>query len=450
MSSTLQGPDHGTRDTEIKQFTLKAFYGMQKGNLPGSVTGEGTVMQKMEAIMPNASARMQEIPCQPTGKAGELTTCLLLYEPADDVPMKAVFSLLKKHVPTYHWRIASSLVNVHDTKRVSDALQGYLSQKTDIESKENNPAEELESQGGRPAILDLNREDRQVASDTATKAPCSPKEPSTIQSGVQLGSEGVSKTLEATDLQVKPLDLEADDDGNCEGKLAPETGNSGASVVLPQQGDATSFNETSVNLTYPTAECEALAEEEARFCSGMENNVEELVNLSNLANQYLQKSHDQSPPIINESSSPTEIFAALSLIRRQMKQGMDLLEGFEGLRLQRRGLAEGLDEQVTRAQNWVKAYDGIHSSRFWLETSDIISHHMFFSSPLSEAIQSQERTTRDEVQKPDGETSPRSSTVEELDVNSRASPDSDVDEASSSDESFYHGLKDDSASVNEA
>lgn len=37
---------------------------------------------------------------------------------------------------------------------------------------------------------------------------------------------------------------------------------------------------------------------------------------------------------------------------------MDLLEGFEDLRLQRRELAESLQEQLARASNWVDAYDG--------------------------------------------------------------------------------------------
>lgn len=143
-------------------------------------------------------------------------------------------------------------------------------------------------------------------------------------------------------------------------KLTSEAGYSRRSVAFPQQGVGDFSNEAP--LPYPVAECEALVEEEDRFCNGMKKNAEELMDLSNLANRYLQQSQDEPPPIIDKSSPPSEIFSTLSLIRRQMKEGMDLVKGFEGLRLQRRELAESLQEQVTRASRWVEAYDGNMSS----------------------------------------------------------------------------------------
>ncbi|KAG8938085.1 hypothetical protein FRC00_005346 [Tulasnella sp. 408] len=204
-------------------------------------------------------------------------------------------------------------------------------------------------------------------------------------------------------------------------KPTSEAGYSRRSVALPEQGVDSFSNEAP--LPYPIAECEALAEEEDRFFSGMKRNAKELMDLSNLANQYLQQSQDEPPPIIDTSSPPSEIFSTLSLIRRQMKEGMDLLKGFEDLRLQRRELGESLHEQVTRASSLVEVYD--------------------------ESMRSQGGATGDEVRSSDEEQVPQSSTVEEqtpLQTNHRTTPGTDVDESSSSDESFYCGLKDESAS----
>lgn len=82
---------------------------------------------------------MREIPCEPAGKGGDLTTCLLLYEPTEDAPMKTVLSKLERHAPTFHWYIASSLANFHDKQRVSNSFRKYLSQKSDAEYKGRYP-----------------------------------------------------------------------------------------------------------------------------------------------------------------------------------------------------------------------------------------------------------------------------------------------------------------------
>lgn len=53
------------------------------------------------------------------------------------------------------------------------------------------------------------------------------------------------------------------------------------------------------------------------------------------------------------------MFDAISLTRREMKEGMEILEAFKHLRLQRRGLTEQLETKLAPAENWVRAYDGI-------------------------------------------------------------------------------------------
>ncbi|KAG9034956.1 hypothetical protein FS837_002082 [Tulasnella sp. UAMH 9824] len=332
MSSVHQALEHGPKDQDITHLTLNAFYGVRKRNLPDSDTGEGTVMKKVEAVMHHESARVTEIPCKPAGKAEDVTTCLLLYEPTEDAPMETVFSKLEAHVTTFYWRIASSLVNAHDKQRVSDAFRQYLSLRADAEYK----------------------------------------------------------------------------------------GYSSRRVAFPQLGAGSSSNEAP--LPFPIAECEALAEEEARFCDGMKGNAEQLMDLSTLANRYLQQSEDKPPPIIDKSSPPSQIFSALGFIRRQMKQGMDLIEGFEDLRLQRRELAESLEEQLNRTSTSVEAY--------------------------YEYMKSQGGATGDETRSSDGEPGPQSSITEErapLQASSGTTRGSDVEEENSSDESFYRGLKEDLA-----
>lgn len=76
-----------------------------------------------------------------------------------------------------------------------------------------------------------------------------------------------------------------------------------------------------------------------------------------------------------------------------------------------------------------------------------------FSSLRLESMKSQGGATGDEVRTSDEEQVPQSSTVEEqapLQTSSGTTPGSDIDEGSSSDESFYCGLKDDSASGDDA
>lgn len=134
---------------------------------------------------------------------------------------------------------------------------------------------------------------------------------------MQPGREGNSETVEVAGAHVVSAVPEADDDRSCEGKynqifsihlpLKPtsEAGYGRQSVASSQQGVGNFSNEAP--LPYPIAECKALAEEENRFCNGMKKNAEELMDLSTLANRYLQQSQDEPPPIIDESSPPSEI-----------------------------------------------------------------------------------------------------------------------------------------------
>ncbi|KIO18107.1 hypothetical protein M407DRAFT_12035 [Tulasnella calospora MUT 4182] len=339
MSSTLERSYSGTQFGDVSHLMSNSVYGVQKQNFPHASPGEATIMEKMEIVLPGVSARLQELPCPAAGKGAEIPTCLLLYQPTDDAPVDLILSGLN-----------SKLVNAHDKKRVADALQQHLSQKTGTEPKEND----------------------------------------TVQ-------------------QFKPKERKLSEYENVAANIPERGGNNPSNQTLPH---------------YPIAECDGLVEEEARFCSGIEENVDELVQLSDLATKYLRESGDP-PPTINRTSSPTQIFSAISLVRRQMKKGMDLLEDFKDLRLQRRSLTEELDERVTRAQNWVRAYD--------------------------EAVTSQREKAEDQAQDSDRERSPNTSTrreeQDEIDSYSQVSPGDDADEETSSDESFYRGLQDSSASV---
>lgn len=84
-----------------------------------------------------------------------------------------------------------------------------------------------------------------------------------------------------------------------------------------------------------------------------------------------------------------------------------------------------------------------------METTRILTHDKLFSSLHLECIKSQGGAIEDEVRNSDGGQVPQSSTAEEqapVHTNSETTPGSDVDEGSSSDESFYCGLEGDSAS----
>ncbi|KAG9041620.1 hypothetical protein FS837_012028 [Tulasnella sp. UAMH 9824] len=348
-----------------------------------------TVIEKMMAVLPSASVRLQEIPCPPAGKTADLPTCLLLYEPTKDISTDTMLSSLNRYYAAFRWYVASKLVKSHDKKLVRDALRQHLRRDTGREPKENLLAPQIEHQADTVSVPFIEPEDHQDISD---------------------------KNITPTDdsLKREPGYLPGED-GPCEGKCLKYK--SGAADV-PQRGRTSIVNQTP---QYPITECEELAEEETRFRNGMKKNVEELVQLSEIANTYLQ----ESPPTIDRSTSPSQMFSAISLARRQMKEGMEILEAFKHLRLQRRGLTEQLETKLAVAENWVRAYD--------------------------ESVAPQGETVEDEPKDGDRESRPDASTPWEEQAETEAEPQTDpadsADEATSSDESFYRGLQDSSASV---
>ncbi|KAG9032097.1 hypothetical protein FS837_002813 [Tulasnella sp. UAMH 9824] len=334
MSSTLKPSVSGIQHTDVSSLMLNTFYGVQKQTLPHAGPGEVTVMEKFKTVLPSASARLEEIPCPPAGKAAELSTCLLLYEPTEDNPADTILSSLNKYFSAFRWYAASKLINPYDKKRVTDALQQHLSQVTGRESTEKHPTQQLEREENAASVPFAEPDDPQDVPDANITA-----HDDYMKVGTQVGLERNVTVVNIARRQEGP-------------RLTCETECKSGAADVPQQGETSIVNQTP---QYPITECEELAEEDTRFRNGMKKNVEELVQLSEIANRYLQ----ESPPTIDRSTSPSQMFNTISLARRQMKEGMEILEAFKHLRLQRRGLTEQLESKLAVAENWVRAYDGI-------------------------------------------------------------------------------------------